>query len=302
MLRGISSTGPFGQAKQCVSNTFGTDYMLSADEVMAYILQLAHNMDEETIAPSAPAPDTSPPPISAFVAAGLGPHSGLSYNPRGPRGGRGLPNKCSAYGSLDRIMSSCSAPDDALLNWTLDKRKMIIQEYGNSNGSASAHAALMSDVPADDVDSLPTLEDCTDEYYDTEVSVPFSFVAFSSFLTPSRDLSQLWVVDSACSINLTAFRGDFSMLTPPPLPLAWVGSASTLRAVSQCGFPFGWHVATPFTARSMQYTPSTFHLALLSASGDSSVSAGCNHAAAVNYVFLVTLTMVFLLCPHEWVC
>jgi hypothetical protein len=29
MLRGISSTGPFGQAKQCVINAFDIDYMLS---------------------------------------------------------------------------------------------------------------------------------------------------------------------------------------------------------------------------------------------------------------------------------
>jgi hypothetical protein len=52
----------------------------------------------------------------------------------------------------------------------------------------------------------------------------------------------------------------------------------------------------------MHYTPPTFHLALLSASGDSSVPLGCNHVAAVNFFFLVTLSMVFLWCPHEWVC
>jgi hypothetical protein len=93
---------------------------------------------------------------------------------------------------------------------------MIIQKYGTHGGSAFAHAALLSDVTADDTDSLPTLEGCTDEYDDTEVSVPFSSVAFSSSLTPGRDLSQFWVVDSACSINLTAFRGDF-VTSPPPL-------------------------------------------------------------------------------------
>jgi hypothetical protein len=76
--------------------------LLSADEVMVNILQLAHNMDEEASAPGAPATDTSPPPISA----GLGPHNGRGHNPRGPRGGRSLPNKCSACGSLDHIMSS----------------------------------------------------------------------------------------------------------------------------------------------------------------------------------------------------
>jgi hypothetical protein len=65
---------------------------------------------------------------------------------------------------------------------------------------------------------LPTLEECTDEYDDTEVSVPFSSVAFSSSLTPGRNLSQLWVVDSACSINLTAFKSDFVRFTLPSAP------------------------------------------------------------------------------------
>jgi hypothetical protein len=50
------------------------------------------------------------------------------------------------------------------------------------------------------------------------VSVPFSSVAFSSFLNHGRNLSQLWVVDSACSINLTAFEGDFVRFTPPSAP------------------------------------------------------------------------------------
>jgi hypothetical protein len=126
MLRGISSTGPFSQAKQCVINAFDTDYLMSADEVMAIIPHLAHNMDEEVSASGAPAPDTSPPPISPFVADGRGSHSGRGHNPRGPRGGRGLPNKCSACGSLDHTISSCAAQDDALLKWTLAKRKMIV--------------------------------------------------------------------------------------------------------------------------------------------------------------------------------
>jgi hypothetical protein len=137
---------------------------------------------------------------------------------------------------MDHILSSCTTPNDARLKWTLAKRKMIIQKYGTPSGSASAHAALLSYVPADDADSLPTLEDCTYEYDDTEVRV--RFVAFSSSLTPGRGLSHFWVVYSACSINLIAFRSDFATFTPPPLPLAWVGSVSTLRAVAQCGLPF----------------------------------------------------------------
>jgi hypothetical protein len=125
MLRG-SSSGPFGQAKQCVINAFDTYYLMSADEVMTNILHPAQNMDEDACAPSMPAPTTLPPPISTSVAAGRGSHSGRGHNPREPRSGRGLPNKCSACGSMDHIMSSCTAQGDTLLKWTLAKRKMIV--------------------------------------------------------------------------------------------------------------------------------------------------------------------------------
>jgi hypothetical protein len=86
-------------------------------------------------------------------------------------------------------MSSLTAPNHALLKWTLAKLKMIVQKYGTSGGHACAHVALLSDVPADYASSLPTLEDCTDEYDDIEVSVYFNYVAFSSSLTRGRDLS-----------------------------------------------------------------------------------------------------------------
>jgi hypothetical protein len=202
MMRGVSSNGPFGHAKQCVIDAFDTNYLMSADEVMASILHLVQNMDEEVNAMGQPAPYTSAPyDLSAFVAVGRGSNSGRGHIRRGTRGGRGLPNKCTACGSLNHVMSSCTATDDALLKWTLAKRKMIVQKYGTLCGSASAHAALLSDVPTDDVDVTPTLEDCTDEYDDTEVSVPLSFVAFLSSLALGRDLSQFWVVDSASSIN-----------------------------------------------------------------------------------------------------
>jgi hypothetical protein len=92
--------------------------------------------------------------------------------------------------TLDHIMSSCNAPNDALLRWTLAKRKMIIQKYSIPGGSATAHATLQSVVTAaDDTDGLPTLEDSIDEFDDTKVSVPFISVAFSSSLSPGRDLS-----------------------------------------------------------------------------------------------------------------
>jgi hypothetical protein len=47
MLRGISSTGHFGQVKQCVINAYDTNHLLSADEVMAIILHKAQKMDED---------------------------------------------------------------------------------------------------------------------------------------------------------------------------------------------------------------------------------------------------------------
>jgi hypothetical protein len=115
MLRGISTTGHFGKAKQCVINAIDTNYLLSADEVMANILHLAQNMDEELPAPAIPATNGPAPPIYAFVAACHGSNIGQGNNPRGTRGGRGRPNKCSACGSMNHIMSSCIASDDALL-------------------------------------------------------------------------------------------------------------------------------------------------------------------------------------------
>jgi hypothetical protein len=76
----------------------------------------------------------------------------------------------------------------------------------------------LSDVPTDYPDTLPALEECTAEFDDSEVSVPFTSVAFSSSCAPGRDLSQFWVVDSASSINLTAFRHDFVKFNSPSIP------------------------------------------------------------------------------------
>jgi hypothetical protein len=41
MQRGISSYRPFGYAKQCFINAFDTNYLMSADEVIANILHLS---------------------------------------------------------------------------------------------------------------------------------------------------------------------------------------------------------------------------------------------------------------------
>ena len=116
---------------------------------MASILHLAHNMDDDP-APDTPAPVASPPPISALVAAGRGSHNGRGQPHRNHRGSRGLPNKCGVCGSLNHLMSACTAPDDAILKWNLAKRKMTVQKYGAAGGTTSAHAALLSDVPVDD--------------------------------------------------------------------------------------------------------------------------------------------------------
>jgi hypothetical protein len=115
---------------QCVINAFDTNYLLSADEVMANILHLAQNMDDDPPDPAMPTHDGPAPPISAFIAASHGSNIGRGHNLRGTRGDRGLPNKCSACGSLEHIMSLCTASNDALLKWTMAKRKLITQKYG----------------------------------------------------------------------------------------------------------------------------------------------------------------------------
>jgi hypothetical protein len=171
LLRGISINGPYGQAKLFVINAFDTNYLMSADDAMASILHLAQNMEEELPGAYITAPNGPPSPTSAFVVVGRGSHGGRNNPPRGNRGGRGLPNKCSGCGSLDHILSSCTASDDALLKWTLAKRKLIVQKYGHIS-RASAHAALLSYLSHADASppaplDFPTFEECTDVYDDT---------------------------------------------------------------------------------------------------------------------------------------
>jgi hypothetical protein len=106
------------------------------------------------------------------------------------------------------------------LKRTLARRKLIVLKYESPNITTLAHAALMSDTPHADSSpraalDVPTLEECTVDYNDKGVSLPLSYVAFSSSLAPGRDLSEFWVVDSASSINLTAFRSDFVSFDPP---------------------------------------------------------------------------------------
>jgi hypothetical protein len=236
---------------------------MSTDEVMASILHMAENMDEDIAAPGLLASDTPAPPISAFVAIGRGSNSGRGHNSRGTRGGRGLPNKCSACGSLNHILSSCTTSDDALLKCTLAKRKMIVKKYGTHGSSASAHTALVSDVPTADPDVLPTLEECTDEYDDSEVSVPSTSVAFSASISPGHDLSRLWV-DSGRSISLKiAFRHDFVAFDPPSTS-SRVGGVGVDVKDSGTIRPSSWRQAISSTTQFMYYTPLTSPLALLS--------------------------------------
>jgi hypothetical protein len=98
------------------------------------------------------------PSISAFVAVGRESHGGLGHNGRGGCGGRGMPNKCSACGSLDHIMSSNTALDNALLKQTLARHNVIVHKYGTPGGNASTHAAVLSDVSHDDSPVLASLE------------------------------------------------------------------------------------------------------------------------------------------------
>jgi hypothetical protein len=128
---------------------------MSAEEVMAVILHMAQNMDEEVTAPGMPAPYTSAPPISAFVAASRGSNSERGLIQRGTRGGRGLPSKCSACGSPNHFMSSCTTSDDALLKWTLAKRKMIVQKYGTP-----LVAVLLRTLPCGVTSPSTTLTSC----------------------------------------------------------------------------------------------------------------------------------------------
>jgi hypothetical protein len=88
MFRGISSTGPYGHAKMCVITAFDTNYLMSADEVMASILHVPQNMDEELHNSAITAPTSRAPPVSAFVVAGRGSHCGRGHSNRG-----GMPNK-----------------------------------------------------------------------------------------------------------------------------------------------------------------------------------------------------------------
>jgi hypothetical protein len=238
------------------------------------------------------------------VDAGRGSHGGRGQPHRNPRGSR--PNKCGVYGSLNHLMSAYTAPDDAILKWNLAKRKMTVQKCGAPGGTTSAHAALQSDVPADDVpaddtDSLPTLEDCADDYDDDDVSVPFNSVAFSSSLAPCRNLSQLWVVDSACSINLTALRDDFVKFTPPSAPSRVGGVGVDVEGSGSVRISV--RLAYGQLIHRIVYALYTPDLSSRSAQRIGRLlSTRCKRTADVNSSSPLTLTLVCFWYPQAWVC
>jgi hypothetical protein len=208
-IRGLSNVGQYGHAKQCVISAFDTDFILSADRVMGSIIHQARNLDTDVSVKSDSA--DSGVPVNAFLAD------------RKRQGGRGIGKwtadkkkskfsmKCGACGDPNHVWSTCKAPDADVLRWTLAKRKQIAEKYAGQP-PPTAH---LSYVPADmgsvedDAEGDALEYDMQDEYDDTEVGTSFASVAFASAASTVVDLSDYWVVDSACSANLTSFRRIF---------------------------------------------------------------------------------------------
>jgi hypothetical protein len=161
---------------------------------------------------------------------------------------------------------------------------------------------MLSDVPTDDTKVMPTMEKCTDDYDDTRVSVPVSSVAFSSSLALGRDLPQFWVIDSAHSINLIAFQGDFVTFSPPSVPsrVGGVGVDVKGSGTIRITIPLALGQSIHRTNHAL-YTPgmtscSTQHIGRLLNVSWMQTHCGC------EFVFPLTLTLECSWCPHEWVC
>jgi hypothetical protein len=158
-------------------------------------------------------------PVNAFLADRKRPGGrglvGLAARTRPDRSK--FPMKCGACGDPNHVWSTCKAPNADVLRWTLAKRKHIAEKYAGQP-PPTTH---LSHVPAD----MASVEDATDcgpheydmenEYDDTAVSTSFACVAFASSASSIANFSDHWVVDSACSVNVTAFRYDFSDFHPP---------------------------------------------------------------------------------------
>jgi hypothetical protein len=66
LFRGLSNVGQYGHAKQCVTNAFDTDFILSADKVMSGIIHQAQNLDAD-VSVKLDIADAGHP-VNAFVA------------------------------------------------------------------------------------------------------------------------------------------------------------------------------------------------------------------------------------------
>jgi hypothetical protein len=97
----------------------------------------------------------------------------------------------------------------------LAKRKQIAGKYpGQAPPTAHLSDVAVASAPLQDGTECPVEYDMEDEYDDTAVSVSFTSIAFTSLASSIADMSDYWVVDSACSVNLTAFRSDFYEFNP----------------------------------------------------------------------------------------
>jgi hypothetical protein len=59
-----------------------------------------------------------------------------------------------------------------------------------------------------------------------------------------RDLFHFWVVDSTCSVNLTAFRSDFASFDPLRAHLVWVVWVLTCVGAATLRLPFHMYMGT----------------------------------------------------------
>jgi hypothetical protein len=139
-------------------------------------------------------------------------------------------------------------------------------------------------------------------YDDTEASLPFNSVALSSSFHTGRDLSDFWVVDSACSNNLTACRGDLVSFEPCRVLLESAVSGLTSRAVALSDSPSLSCLVMLSTELFTHRLPPTSPLGLLNALDVSLVLVGCNHTTAACSFFQHIMTLAFSWFPQEWAC
>jgi hypothetical protein len=89
----------------------------------------------------------------------------------------------------------------------------------------------------DATDCGPREYDMEDEYDDIAVSTSFAYVAFASSPSYVGDLSGYWVVYSAYSVNLTAFRSDFLDFHPPSRRSTYGGVGVTVQGSGTVRIP-----------------------------------------------------------------